>query len=218
MKIHREGIIPIIITCVILITGFLIAFFFMQYLLFKLLVVIPITILLLLILWFFRIPKRIPVKGENLVIAPADGKIVVKEKIFEEEYFHDERIQISIFMSPLDVHQNVYPLDGKVVYYKYHQGRYLVAWHPKSSAENERSTLVIQHNNGQEILVRQIAGAVARRICTYSEVGSMAQQGDEFGFIRFGSRVDVILPVGTKTICRLNEKAINKHTVLAELV
>jgi phosphatidylserine decarboxylase len=121
-------------------------------------------------------------------------------------------------MSPLNVHQNVYPIDGKVTYKKYHKGEYLVAWHPKSSTHNERSTLVIKHGNGSEILVRQIAGAVARRICTYSEVGVTAVQGNEFGFIRFGSRVDVLLPVNAKIVCTINQKAANKQTILAELL
>lgn len=217
MKIHREGRIPILIGSIFLISILLAAYFLIPGLLIKILVAIPPFILYLLILWFFRIPNRQVVKDNKTVIAPADGKIVVIEKTMEEEYFKDERLQISIFMSPLNVHQNVYPIDGKITYKKYHKGKYLVAWHPKSSTQNERATFVVKHKNGTEILVRQIAGAVARRICTYAEVGDNAMQGNELGFIRFGSRVDVFLPVDSKIICSINQKTINKQTILAEL-
>lgn len=217
MKIHHEGVIPILIVSILLIIAVLSVLFFIPLLLIKGLVVVPVLIISLLILWFFRIPNREILKDNNLVISPADGKIVVIEKVKEEEYFMDERIQVSIFMSPLNVHQNVYPIDGEVVYKKYHKGDYLVAWHPKSSTQNERSTLVIKHEKGTEILVRQIAGAVARRICTYAEAGDNALQGAEFGFIKFGSRVDVFLPLDAKIVCNINDKSVNKRTVLAEL-
>lgn len=218
MKFHREGKVPILIGSILFISIVLCAYVFIPLLLFKILSVLPFLLLFLLVFWFFRIPNRHQVKDDNVVIAPADGKIVVIEKVIEEEYFKDERIQVSIFMSPLNVHQNVFPVEGKVSYMKYHKGKYLVAWHPKSSTENERLTLVIRHKSGTEILVRQIAGAVARRICNYSKVGDNAEQGDELGFIRFGSRVDVFLPVEAKIICAISQKSVNKQTVLAELV
>jgi phosphatidylserine decarboxylase len=184
---------------------------------FKIILLLPFLVIFGLVLWFFRLPARDINKGENKVLAPADGKVVVIEKTVEPEYFKDERIQVSIFMSPLNVHQNVYPIDGEVIYTKYHKGEYLVAWHPKSSTLNERSTVVIKHKSGKEILVRQIAGAVARRICTYSKVGDQVQQGTEFGFIKFGSRVDIFLPLDAKIDCNINDKPINKQTVIASL-
>ncbi len=218
MKLHREGKGPILLT-----TGILLAVGVAVFLLpfqadwIRLLIATPFLVLAGLVLWFFRIPKREVVKGDGLVVAPADGKIVVIEKVVEEEYFKDERIQISIFMSPLNVHQNVYPTDGKVTYTRYHKGDYLVAWHPKSSTQNERSTIVIENKKGVEILVRQIAGAVARRICTYAKEGDLAESGAELGFIKFGSRVDVFLPPDADIECVLNQKSTNKQTILARL-
>jgi len=170
----------------------------------------------LLILQFFRSPSRIQTKGENLIIAPADGKVVVIEEAVENEYFKDKRIQISIFMSPLNVHVNRYPITGTVVYEKYHPGLFLVAWEPKSSTDNERTTVVIQKENKVEVLMKQIAGAVARRIICYSKVGDKAQQGGEMGFIKFGSRVDVLLPLGTKINVELNQTVKGGVTVLGE--
>ena len=152
-------------------------------------------VLLILILQFFRNPERnIPKQDDNVIYAPADGKVVVIEEVEETEYFKDKRIQVSIFMSPLNVHVNRYPFSGIVKYFKYHPGKYLVAWHPKSSTENERSTMVLENKNGK-VLLRQIAGAVARRILYYAEEGAEAKQGEDFGFIRFGSRVDLFLPL-----------------------
>ncbi len=150
------------------------------------------------ILFFFRFPQRSLSPDERLIYAPADGKVVVIEETFEKEYFKDTRLQISIFMSPLNMHSNRYPVSGKIKYTKYHPGRYLVAWHPKSSELNERSSVVIETDDGIEVLVRQVAGAVARRIVTYSKVGARVSQGDELGFIKFGSRVDIFLPVETE--------------------
>ena len=155
-------------------------------------------ILLVLVLQFFRNPKRVTTPNENHVIAPVDGKVVVIEEVFEKEYFKDKRLQVSIFMSPLNVHVTRYAIGGKVVFSKYHPGKYLVAWHPKSSELNERTTVVVKNKTVGEVLYRQIAGAVARRIVNYAKVGDQAVQGDDAGFIKFGSRVDVFLPVGTK--------------------
>ena len=150
---------------------------------------------LFIVLWFFRIPNRSYTYDANSVIAPCDGKVVVIEEVQADEYFDGKRLQVSIFMSPLNVHVNRNPIDGKIVYNQYHKGKYLVAWHPKSSTENERHTNVYQHANGKEILTKQIAGALAKRIVNYNQVGNTVKQNDEMGFIKFGSRVDLLLPL-----------------------
>jgi phosphatidylserine decarboxylase len=172
--------------------------------------------LFLFIVSFFRIPYRSLTRGEREVICPADGKVVVIEEIMEEEYFKDKRLQVSIFMSPANVHVNRNPVSGEVVYNKYHKGKYLVAWHPKSSTENERHSVVIK-NAKAEILVKQIAGALAKRIINYLSIGQEVHQGNELGFIKFGSRVDVILPIGTKVNVQLNQVVKGGVTVLATL-
>lgn len=171
----------------------------------------------LLIVWFFRNPSRPFTPDETGVLCPADGKIVVIEKTIEKEYFKDERWQVSVFMSPLNVHVNRYPVSGQVTYFKYHPGKYLVAWHPKSSELNERATLVIKNAKGQEILVKQIAGAVARRIVPYSKEGVHVIQGDELGFIKFGSRVDIFLPPDTEIKVILNQKVKGNVDVIGRL-
>lgn len=171
---------------------------------------------LLFIISFFRVPNRRLTIGENLVICPADGKVVVIEEIVDVEYFKDKRIQVSIFMSPANVHQNRNPISGEVVYNQYHKGKYLVAWDPKSSTENERHSVVIKGTKA-EILVKQIAGAVAKRIVNYLSVGQKVEQTTEYGFIKFGSRVDVLLPVGTKIKVQLNQVVKGGVTVLAEI-
>ncbi len=165
---------------------------------------------------FFRSPKRTCTALHHQIISPADGKIVVIEEIEHAEYFDDKRIQISIFMSPTNVHINRYPMSGVVTYNKYHKGKYLVAWHPKSSEENERHSIVIKNNHIQ-ILVRQIAGAMAKRIVNYAKIGMRVEQGKEMGFIKFGSRVDVLLPVGTPLNVRLNQLVKGGITVLANI-
>lgn len=171
----------------------------------------------LLILQFFRNPKVIVDEDANKILAAADGKVVAIEKTIEAEYFKDERIQISIFMSPVNVHNNRAPVAGRVKSFTYHPGKYLVAWHPKSSAENERTTMVITMANGIDILVRQIAGAMARRIKWYIQEGSPLTQGQEFGFIKFGSRVDVFLPTTAKVLVATGTKTKGGRTVIAEL-
>lgn len=168
------------------------------------------------VLWFFRIPTRELTKGDNLVVAPADGKVVVIEEVYEPEYFKDTRLQVSIFMSPLNVHQNLNPISGVVKYFKYHPGKYLVAWHPKSSTLNERTTYVIS-NGKTELLSRQIAGAMARRIAYYVKEGDSVEQSKEFGFIRFGSRVDVYFPVGTPINVKIGDITQGGVTVLAKM-
>ncbi len=170
-----------------------------------------------MIIRFFRSPVRELRGGDNLIMSPADGKVVVIEKTFEPEYFKDERIQISIFMSARNVHINWFPVSGMIKYYYYHPGLHMVAFNPKSSLENERATTVIETENGTQILIRQIAGAVARRIKTYPKVGISEIQGDELGFIKFGSRVDLLLPLDAKVDVILNQLVTGKQTVIARL-
>jgi phosphatidylserine decarboxylase len=172
--------------------------------------------LFLFIVSFFRIPYRSLTIGENQVICPADGKVVVIEEVVDEEYFKDKRLQVSVFMSPANVHVNRNPISGEVIYNKYHKGKYLVAWNPKSSTENERHSVVIK-NSKAEILVKQIAGALAKRIINYLSVGQEVHQGEELGFIKFGSRVDLLLPIGTKLNVELNQVVKGGVTVLATL-
>jgi phosphatidylserine decarboxylase len=171
----------------------------------------------ILIVQFFRNPKRNTPVNPKHVIAPADGKVVVIEETEENEYFKDKRLQVSIFMSPLNVHVNRFPVAGRVEYVKYHPGLYLVAWHPKSSTENERTTVVVKTAAGQPVLFRQIAGALARRIKYYCKEGDNAEQGAEMGFIKFGSRVDIFLPLGTKIYPELNQLVRGGETIIAEL-
>ena len=168
----------------------------------------------LFIISFFRLPKRNHTFDENAIIAPADGKVVVIEETIDEEYFHEKRLQISVFMSPANVHVNRNPISGKVLYSKYHKGKYLVAWDPKSSTENERHSVVLS-NPRITILVKQIAGALARRIVNYAKVESEQQQNDELGFIKFGSRVDLLLPVGVKTEVKIGDVVKGGVTILA---
>ena len=175
------------------------------------------AILFLFFLQFFRNPSRKITKGDDLVIAPADGKVVVIENTKEEEFLNSDRIQVSIFMSPLNVHVNRSPVDATIKYYRYHEGKYLVAWHPKSSTENERTTVVFEKENGVQILCRQIAGAATRRIKCYVKEGESRIQGEEFGFIKFGSRVDVFLPIGTEVLVGLNETTKGGVTPIARL-
>lgn len=174
-------------------------------------------VLLALIIWFFRFPNRVSTLSSDEVICPADGKVVVIEKTTETEYFKDERIQISIFMSPLNVHAQWYPINGLVSYTAYHKGKYLVAWHPKSSTLNERSTVVVKDDQGREILIRQIAGAVARRIVTYSKLHDKAEINQQLGFIKFGSRVDVFLPLDALINVKIDDKVVGNQTLLAKL-
>ena len=171
--------------------------------------------LLIIVLQFFRNPNREIQANDNQIIAPVDGKVVVIEEVFENEYFKDKRLQVSIFMSPINVHVTRYAASGKVNFSKYHPGKFLVAWHPKASEENERTTIVIQTKNFGEILYRQIAGALARRIVNYAQEGMQVVQGQDAGFIKFGSRVDIFLPLGTKINVQLGEKAIGNKTIIA---
>ena len=173
-------------------------------------------IILILILQFFRNPKRKAKINDNIIISPVDGKVVAIEKVYEKEYFKDERIQISIFMSPLNVHVTRYASSGKIKFSKYHPGKYLVAWHPKSYEKNERTTVVIENNIFGEILYRQIAGAVARRIVNYAKVGDEVVQGTDAGFIKFGSRVDLFLPLDSKIKVELDQIVKGAEDIIAE--
>lgn len=173
--------------------------------------------LLITILQFFRSPIKRIIPDDSVVLCPADGKVVVIEETEEMEYFNDRRIQVSIFMSPINVHVNRNPISGIVSFFKYHPGKFLVAWHPKSSTENERTTIVVRHKSGVEILFRQIAGALARRIVWYVKEEQEVVQGNEFGFIKFGSRVDLFLPLGTKIDVNINDKVVGGKTVIARI-
>lgn len=170
---------------------------------------------LLFIVSFFRVPDRKFLLHDDKIICPADGKVVVIEEVVDEEYFKDKRLQVSIFMSPANVHHNIYPASGKILYSKYHKGKYLVAWDPKSSTENERHSVVIDTKHGP-ILVKQIAGAVAKRICNYAIEGNNVKQCDELGFIKFGSRVDLLLPLSAKLSVKLNDKVKNGVNAIAD--
>lgn len=176
---------------------------------------IGVLLFLILILQFFRNPVRKVEINDNHIIAPVDGKVVVIEDVYEGEYFKDKRLQISIFMSPINVHVTRYPVNGLVKFSKYHPGKFLVAWHPKASEENERTTIVVENKVFGEILYRQIAGALAKRIVNYAQEGTKVVQGTDAGFIKFGSRVDLFLPVGTEVKVKLNQKAVGGKTIIA---
>jgi len=216
MTIHREGYKTIAITALIFGVLNLLSFTFLSASLPWLAMVLFVVTLFffLFIISFFRIPNRLLTINDGHIICPADGKVVVIEEVTEVEYFKDRRIQVSIFMSPANVHVNRNPIAGQVIYNQYHKGKYLVAWHPKSSTENERWSVVTRNSHG-EILYKQIAGALAKRIINYTQVGQQVKQGDEYGFIKFGSRVDVLLPVSAKINVSLNEVVQGGVTVLA---
>ena len=213
---HKEGFKIILITLFAVIGISLIAHYFVDIPWLKKLIQIVAFLFLIAILQFFRNPKRITPKNDQHIIAPVDGKVVVIEEVFEKEYFKDKRLQVSIFMSPVNVHVTRYALGGKVTYSEYHPGKYLVAWHPKASEENERSTIVVDNPVFGEVLYRQIAGALAKRIVNYAKVGETVVQGEDAGFIKFGSRVDVYLPLGTRINVQLNQTVKGGIDVIAE--
>ena len=219
MKLHREGTLLIIYTLIavgILSAGNYYLFLKLHWIYLLIAIELLLLVFLYLVIQFFRIPKRHRAYSESDIVCPADGKVVVIEETYEPEYFKDQRLQVSIFMSPLNVHANYYPISGTVTYQKYHPGKFLVAWHPKSSTENERTTMVIAGND-TEIMVRQIAGAVARRICFYAKDGSIAEKGEEFGFIKFGSRVDLFLPIGTALNIKIGDMVQSKLTLIGKI-
>ncbi|MFD2828649.1 phosphatidylserine decarboxylase family protein [Leeuwenhoekiella polynyae] len=214
---HKEGYTIIIITLLIVAVGFIatqtwVSPVWLQYICYG-----ALAVLLILILQFFRNPTRTANGTIDEIIAPVDGKVVVIEEVYEREYFKENRLQVSIFMSPINVHVTRYPATGEVVYSKYHPGKYLVAWHPKASEENERTTVVVRTTSFGDILYRQIAGAMAKRIVNYAKKGDNAVQGEDSGFIKFGSRVDLYLPVGTPIAVKLNQKVKGAESIIATL-
>lgn len=211
---HKEGYNIIIISFIIIVLIILgLDHYAIKY---DLSIKIFLLIVFVLILQFFRNPKFETNSNENYILSPVDGKIVIIKKVYEPEFFKDERLQVSIFMSPLNVHVTRYPMSGKVVFSKYHPGRYLVAWHPKSSTKNERTTIVIENEIFGKILYRQIAGAVARRIVNYAKESKNVIQGEDAGFIKFGSRIDLFLPLETKVNVKINQKVKGGITVITE--
>jgi phosphatidylserine decarboxylase len=215
MTIHKEGT-KILVTAFLVISIILVlAFNFITIAWINWLLTLAGVVIFLLFLQFFRLPKRSNTASENELVAPCDGKVVVLEEVEEPEYFKDKRIQVSIFMSPINVHANWVPCEGEVKYTKYHKGLYLVAWHPKSSTENERTTVVIERKPGQEVLLRQVAGAVARRIVYYVKPLQKVQRNEQFGFIKFGSRVDLFFPLGTDIVAKIGDVTKGNETVIA---
>jgi len=217
MTIHKEGYTSLALTILfIALLNAVIHFYWPEHAALKWIAYIISFLLFVIILQFFRSPKRKINEDETHVLCPADGKVVVIEETEETEYFKDKRIQISVFMSPVNVHVNRNPISGVVKYFKYHPGKYLVAWHPKSSTENERTTVVTENSAGIPVLFRQIAGALARRIVWYVKEGDKVKQGEQFGFIKFGSRVDIFVPLGTDIKVAIGEVVKGGQTVLAE--
>ncbi|MBT8266048.1 MAG: phosphatidylserine decarboxylase family protein [Bacteroidia bacterium] len=213
---HREGHKIIFATLVFIVASFLLIDGFVGLPWLQMVLQITLLIFFILILQFFRNPKRNTLLNDIQVVSPVDGKVVVIEEVEENEYFKEKRIQVSVFMSPINVHVTRYPIGGKVVFSKYHPGKYLVAWHPKASVENERTTVVVENESYGQVLHRQIAGALAKRIINYAKEGELVQQGSESGFIKFGSRVDLFLPVDTQIKVKLNQKVRGGETVIAE--
>jgi len=214
---HKEGYKIILISTFLLGIGIILIENFISINWLNKLLAITLLIFYIIILQFFRNPKRTTILNDNNIIAPVDGKVVVIEEVFEKEYFKDKRIQVSIFMSPLNVHVTRYPTSGKIKFSKYHPGKYLVAWHPKASEENERTTIVIKNKTVGEILYRQIAGALAKRIVNYAKPNEKAVQGEDSGFIKFGSRADIFLPLDAKINVKLNDNVKGGEQIIATL-
>ena len=215
MKLHKESKGTILVaTIAVAVLGFL-AVYFLE--IWSLIILIPLLILYGLVFWFFRVPNRDIVDHKENVIAPVDGKVVMIKEVFEDEFLKEKAIQVSIFMSPLNVHICRYPVSGKVIYKKYHPGKYLVAWHEKSSTENERTTVAVESLTNHKVVFRQIAGYVARRIVFYCNEGDTSKAGHEFGFIKFGSRMDVFLPLDTEITCKIGDKTKGGIDVIAEM-
>jgi len=214
---HKEGFKIISVTGLIVVILIFLADKFIDTPFVSKIIQLAVLSLFILILQFFRNPRRDVTLNDACILAPADGKVVVIEEVFEPEYFKDKRRQVSIFMSPLNVHVTRYPIGGTVKYSKYHPGKYLVAWHPKSSLENERTTIVVENNTVGAILFRQIAGTVARRIVNYSKLNQTVTQASDAGFIKFGSRIDIFLPLDMKINVSLNDKAVGGKTIIASI-
>lgn len=218
MTFHKEGYPTLgFIIVVIAIINAITHYFFDEYTLITGFGYLLSAFLFIVVVQFFRKPSKTIEINENQILAPCDGKVVVMEEVLEDEFLNEKRRQISIFMSPLNVHNNLYPTGGILKYYKYHPGKYLVAWHPKSSTENERTSIVVENKAGVSVLFRQIAGALARRIVFYGKEGETVDQGQECGFIKFGSRVDLFIPLDAKVTVNLEEKVVGGKSVIAEL-
>ncbi len=215
IKFHKEGAKIILISTFLVTVAILACDKLIDIIWIRMAIQLFALFFLIIILQFFRNPNRDLVANENVITAPVDGKVVVIEEVFESEYFKDKRLQVSIFMSPINVHVTRYACSGKINFSKYHPGKFLVAWHPKASEENERTTVVIENKAFGEVLYRQIAGALARRIVNYAEAGMQVTQGHDAGFIKFGSRVDLFFPIGTKINVELGQKAIGNRTIIA---
>ncbi len=215
MKLHKESTGTIIVaTIIVAVLSFLSIHYLRSW---ALLVIVPLLVMYGLVFWFFRVPKRDILNHLENVIAPVDGKVVMIKEVEENEFLKSKAIQVSIFMSPLNVHICRFPVSGDVIYKKYHPGRYLVAWHEKSSTDNERTTVAVEAVSQQKVVFRQIAGYVARRIVFYCNVGDKAEAGHEFGFIKFGSRMDVFLPLDTEIMCKIGDKTKGGIDVIAKL-
>ncbi|MBU2950272.1 phosphatidylserine decarboxylase family protein [Tamlana agarivorans] len=214
---HKEGYKIIVITFIIVIGSALLVDSFVTVNWLKTLLLLTLIVFLVLILQFFRNPKRHTQLDADQVLSPVDGKVVVIEEVFEKEYFKEKRLQVSVFMSPINVHVTRYPISGNVIFSKYHPGKYLVAWHPKASEENERTTVVVENETYGKVLYRQIAGALAKRIVNYAALNDKAVQGTDSGFIKFGSRVDLYLPLDTNIKVELNQKVRGGESIIAEL-
>jgi len=215
MKLHKEGTTILWTSSLIFVIISVLSLYFLNC--WGLILVIPLFVFLLLIFWFFRNPTRTCNAQDDEIIAPVDGKVVIIKEVHEKEFLKTQCIQVSVFMSPLNVHVCRYPLNGKVIFAKYHAGKYLVAWHEKSSELNERTSVAVENAYGQHILFRQIAGAVARRIVMYSQIGDEVQGGKEMGFIKFGSRMDVFLPLGTEILVKVGDKVRGGEQVIAKV-
>ncbi|WP_147679146.1 phosphatidylserine decarboxylase family protein [Algibacter pacificus] len=214
---HKEGNKIIVITLIIAVAMSLVFDHFIMIPWLKMLLLISVFAFLIIVLQFFRNPKRHTLIDSKTVVSPVDGKVVVIEEVFEKEFFKDKRLQVSVFMSPINVHVTRYPIAGRVIFSKYHPGKYLVAWHPKASEENERTTVVVENETYGKVLYRQIAGALAKRIVNYATVDDQAEQGADSGFIKFGSRVDLFLPLDTKIKVELNQKVRGGESIIAEV-
>ena len=216
LSFHREGYKIIVFTFLIVLSGILLSERLIELYWFQKVIQTTLLFFLIIVLQFFRNPKRVTEINDTQIIAPVDGKVVVVEEVEEPEYFKGKRLQVSIFMSPINVHVTRYALNGTVKYSKYHPGKYLVAWHPKASTENERTTIVVENKVFGEVLYRQIAGALAKRIINYAEEGKEVIQGSDAGFIKFGSRVDIFLPLNTKLTVKIGDKVKGGVQVIAE--
>lgn len=215
MKLHKESKGTIIVATLVVAVFSFIAVRYLE--MYSLLVIVPLLMLYALVFWFFRVPNRNILDHKENVIAPVDGKVVMIKEVFEDEFLKEKAIQVSIFMSPLNVHICRYPVSGSVIYKKYHPGKYLVAWHEKSSTENERTTVAVESLTNHKVVFRQIAGYVARRIVFYCNEGDKSKAGHEFGFIKFGSRMDVFLPLDTEITCKIGDKTKGGIDVIAKM-